>query len=422
MLTLGLDIGTSGIRTAVLDQSGAVVATARAAHLPQTGAAIDASLWWTACAECITAQVKALEEVGYSGQDIAAIGIDGTSGSMVLTDAALNPVSPALMYNSKGFEAEAARIDAAGAPPSHITRGSNSALARAMRLVSLAEGTPVHLLHQADFIAARLMGCGGLSDHNNALKTGYDPERETWPDWVDQVIDPKLLPDVHPVGTALAGLDQAVAADLGLNPRAQVHAGTTDSTAAFIAAAPLEAGVAVTSIGSTLALKVLSTKRIDLPEQGLYSHKIGPYWVAGGASNTGGAVLLTHFNVAQLEALSTRIDPEEPDDLNYYPLNAPGERFPINDPDLAPRLTPRPADDALFLKGLFEGIARIEAEGYRLIRDRGGLYPTHLVTAGGAAGNVTFRRIRERHLGLRIDVAAEVDAAVGAARICSVLS
>lgn len=37
--------------------------------------------------------------------------------------------------------------------------------------------------------------------------------------------------------------------------------------------------------------------------------------------------------------------------LDYYPLLRPGERFPVNDPGLPPRLTPRPEDDAVFLQG-----------------------------------------------------------------------
>lgn len=37
--------------------------------------------------------------------------------------------------------------------------------------------------------------------------------------------------------------------------------------------------------------------------------------------------------------------------LDYYPLTKPGERFPVNDPAMQPRLTPRPEDDARFLQG-----------------------------------------------------------------------
>ena len=63
---------------------------------------------------------------------------------------------------------------------------------------------------------------------------------------------------------------------------------------------------------------------------------------AGGASNTGGAVLKAHFTDDQLKELSQHIDPEKPSGLDYYPLLKAGERFPINDPFLEPRLTPRP--------------------------------------------------------------------------------
>lgn len=43
----------------------------------------------------------------------------------------------------------------------------------------------------------------------------------------------------------------------------------------------------------------------------------------------------------------------------------------INDPNLQPRMQPRPADDALFLQGLLEGIATIEARMYALLADMG---------------------------------------------------
>ena len=85
---------------------------------------------------------------------------------------------------------------------------------------------------------------------------------------------------------------------------------------------------------------------------------------AGGASNTGGAVLKQYFSNAQLAELSESIDAATPSSLDYYPLTSPGERFPINDPDMQPRLTPRPADDAEFLHGLLEGVASVEAQAY----------------------------------------------------------
>lgn len=132
-----------------------------------------------------------------------------------------------------------------------------------------------------------------------------------------------------------------IAAQFGLHPDTMIHVGTTDSIAAFLAAAPTEIGAAVTSLGTTMAVKLLSNQRIDAPDIGLYSHRLGDGWLVGGASNTGGGVLSSFFSVQQMIDLSARIDPQTASDLDYYPLLRKGERFPINDPDLAPRMTPR---------------------------------------------------------------------------------
>ena len=47
----------------------------------------------------------------------------------------------------------------------------------------------------------------------------------------------------------------------------------------------------VTSMGSTLAVKMLSTTRVDDSDRGIYSHRLGDLWLVGGASNVGCAVL-----------------------------------------------------------------------------------------------------------------------------------
>ncbi|MFK7835489.1 MAG: FGGY-family carbohydrate kinase [Sulfitobacter sp.] len=418
-LALGIDIGTSGIRTAVLNENGTLLCMARAPHEVQDPYQIDAVAWWRAVQSCIAAQGDALQQVGRNLSEVTAIAVDGTSGTMVLTDDALRPVTRALMYNSAGFDAEAAQI-ARHAPDIHITKGANSALARALRLQG-EDGAKAatKLLHQADFIAARLIGGGRASDHNNALKLGFDPETERWPAWFPQTgLRLDLLPHPHTVGAPVAQIDAEVAQELGLSSRAVIHAGTTDSIAAFLAAAPLRAGAAVTSLGTTLAIKIVSASRIDDPVVGLYSHRLGDVWLTGGASNTGGGVLASMFDAAHLGRLSAQIDPDRPSALDYYPLLQPGERFPINDPLHPPRMTPRPTDDVAFLHGLLESIARIEAQCYAAIVARGGAAPEVLFTAGGGASNATWTKIRARVLGITPQAPTHSEAAIGAASLC----
>ncbi len=421
-LALGIDVGTSGIRTAVVDECGEVLSMARSTHLSQDPGRIDAEEWWRAVEACLLRQVSTLKDSGRSGTEVSRIAVDGTSGSMVLCDARLRPVGRALMYDSGSFDSEAARIDM-HAPPSHIARGTGSALARAMRLVAEdANGHGRHLLHQADFIAAKLTGRGGHSDHNNSLKTGLDPATGSWPDWIGKVMDTALLPRAHAVGTPVSEVKLDVAARLGLAPSAVVCAGTTDSIAAFLAAAPLKIGTAVTSLGSTLAIKMLGRERIDDPAIGLYSHRLGDAWLVGGASNSGGAVLAHFFSPEDIARLSASIDPMAPSGLDYYPLIRAGERFPVNDPDLAPRVAPRPADDAIFLQGLLEGIARIEAQCYREIETQGGGFPDAIYSAGGGARNTAFTEIRAKALGILPTCAKNVEAAIGVARVAAGMS
>ncbi|MEL6549016.1 MAG: FGGY-family carbohydrate kinase [Pseudomonadota bacterium] len=416
-LALGIDLGTSGVRTAVLSEDGALLSQARGTY-GAGQASREPEAWWAAAESCLTNQIASLRAAGHDPREIATVSVDGTSGSMVLVDDSLAPVTPALMYSDAGFEAEAAAI-AALAPDPHITRGSGSSLARLLHLQKDPNAVrATHVLHQADFILARLRGKGGVSDENNALKLGYDPETGAWPAWFAEAsVRPDILPSIVEAGAHLGPVDPLLARRLGLSEALQVHAGTTDSLAAFLAAAPLETGCAVTSLGTTMAIKIVSDTRIDAPQMGLYAHRLGGRWLVGGASNTGGGALLEVFSGAELAALSERIDPDAASPFDFYPLSRRGERFPVNDPALPPRLTPRPEDDVAYLHGLLESIARIEARCYALIAELGGPSPKRIITAGGGAQNAAWTRIRSRVIEKPVAAATHAEAAIGAARL-----
>lgn len=420
-LRLGIDFGTSGVRAAALDDAGAVAAEfqlplpagAEIAGRP-TQAAED---WWCGLVGCVGGLLSRLAAAGRRSSDIAGIAVDGTSGTMLLADKDLRPLTPALMYNSRGFDAEASLV-AARAPAGSLVQGAGSALSRLLFLLAGTPGGAAGLcLHQADWIASRLVGKGGLSDANNALKLGFDPLRMAWPDWLVGWVGGGILPEVFLPGERIGGLAAAPARELGLAEGLPVHAGTTDSVAAFLASGADRLGDAVTSLGSTIALKLLSQDPVSDPASGVYSHRLGAYWLPGGASNAGGAALLQHFTIAEIEALTPLLDPDRPTGLAYYPLPARGERFPVNDPDLLPVTDPRPESRAAFLQGLLEGLTEVEVAGYRRLGQLGAPAPRRIFATGGGARNAAWRRLREVRLGVPFGEPRHANAACGTARL-----
>jgi D-ribulokinase len=272
-----------------------------------------------------------------------------------------------------------------------------------------------YLLHQADWLAWLLHGQLGYSDYHNALKLGYDPVNLEYPQWLRAIPEFGLLPQVLAPGKVVGQILPAIATQYQINPECLVCAGTTDSIAAFAAAGAHQPGQAVTSLGSTLVIKLLSSKPVQNASHGVYSHRWGDLWLAGGASNTGGAVLRQFFSNAELQNLCEQIDPQIISELDYYPLLKPGERFPINDPNLLPRLEPRPDRDQDFLQGMLTGMACIEAQGYQLLQELGADRLTQIYTAGGGTQNSTWQTIRQNLIGVPISPAFQQEAAYGAA-------
>jgi len=347
---------------------------------------------------------------------LQALAVDGTSATVLACDEALNTTYPPLLYHDTRAVAEAELIRRT-AGREHPAAAASSGLAKVLWLKQRLGTRRAHLyLNQADWLSALLSG-RPVSDYHNALKMGLDLETGQWPDWVAYLVDLNFLPLPVRPGTALALVERPRARELGINSDCLVRAGTSDSIAAFLAAGVTEPGQAVTSLGSTLVLKLLSETRVDAGEYGIYSHWFGRYWLAGGASNAGGAVLRQHFSDDELLALSARIEPERATGLDYYPLPGKGERFPSNDPDLLPRLEPRPSSRGEFLQGLLEGLANIEARGYRKLAELGASPLRSVASAGGGARNDAWTRIRERRLGVPVSRAAEQEACYGSARL-----
>ncbi len=400
-VALGIDFGTSGARLIAIDIDRNV--------LCWRTSGISTGKW----RETLFDLIRSIPVEIASG--ISRIAIDGTSSTVVLCDNRGQIIGMPLAYNDSRSVSVLKRVRAI-APANHTVISATSSLAKLFWLATQPDfDRGRYLLHQADWLAAQLHGKLGWSDYHNALKLGYDVGSLEYPDWLERHPYRPLLPQVLPPGSAIGTILPQVAAALGLAEDCVICAGTTDSIAAVLASGVNIPGQAVTSLGSTLVLKLLSQQRIDAPQYGIYSHRLGDLWLVGGASNTGGAVLRHFFSDVELATLSQEIDPSRSIDLDYYPLLSPGERFPINDPNLPPRLTPRPDRAADFLSGLLVGIAKIEARGYQLLAELGATPLATVYTAGGGAQNQVWTQIRQQYLQVPVMAATHREAAYGAA-------
>ncbi len=411
---IGLDLGTSGIRAVAVDASGKILALG-SATLPATkatGARREQSPedWWNGCR---TALDELSQKLDLSAA--RAIAVDATSGTILPVDNHNRPLAAARMYDDADTGDLAAKIKTL-APRESAAHGATSPAARALEWTKLPR---LHcIIHQADWINGCLGATNWQTDENNALKTGYDPVSRCWPDWLrDFGLSPGLLPEVVPVGTPIGHVSAQAAIALGIPEGITIAAGTTDGCATFLASGATEPGEASTALGSTIVLKLLSDRPIFAPELGIYSHRLGDTWLAGGASNCGGKTLLQFFTAEQLATLEPSLNPAKPTGTDYYPLPSIGERFPVADAKLAPRLTPRPASDTEFLQGIYEAFARIEQTGFAKLGELGGPTLRSVRHAGGGSRSATWMTLRATALGVPLTPSWSDEAAAGAARL-----
>ncbi|KAK6916619.1 Carbohydrate kinase, FGGY, N-terminal [Dillenia turbinata] len=414
-LFLGLDFGTSGARYALVDKEGTIHAEGKREYPKYMNK--DTMDWvrsWKSTLFTLLADVPiSLRPF------IASIAMDGTSATTLIVDRLVSqsatgePLCRPFLYNESC--SDALPLVKSISPPNHTVCSGSSTLCKVVSWWNSYESNKESalLMHQADWLLWLLHGKIGVSDYNNALKVGYDPEHEAYPPWLLSQPFSQVLPAVLAPGTAIGTIKEEIIKEYGFPKDCVVCTGTTDSIAAFLAARATKPGKAVrfhagllspfypcihcskgqnlsnnhfvTSLGSTLAIKLLSTTRIEDARYGVYSHRLDDKWLVGGASNTGGAALRQLFTDEQLEKLSEQIDPVKPSPLDYYPL-----------------------------KGV-ESLARIEAKAYGLLKDLGATRVDEVFTAGGGAKNEKWIKIRERVLGLPVRRADQTEAAYGAA-------
>ncbi len=387
-LFVGIDLGTSGIRTLVVDEIGQIHAKASCFVQGERRNGLHRQNpveWWEAICSTVSACISQLKRCGASASQLRGVAIDGTSGTVVPTDRDGQCTGSAIMYDDisgREFLTELSRTHSAAVL-------SLSALGTAYWLKSdNSQPSPSQLLPQATWACRQLVGSAVPTDYSNALKFGYDLGSGQYYTWIDPAICAQLPAVVEP-GTILGKLCRKASEQTQLPEGLPLVAGTTDGVASCIASGLRRTGDYSTSLGSTLVFKSLSEHRSSHPL--LYSHKLpGGYWLPGAASNTGASWIKTWFPDADLPRMDVKALPYLPSKDTVFPLTLRGERFPFANSSARAVLPPGLSGARKFAACL-QGTACLERMAYTLLDEALGTPPDQgeiYSTGGGSCSDI----------------------------------
>jgi D-ribulokinase len=420
-IVIGIDVGTSGVRSLAATGAGDVVAEAHA-MLPNLAAPPpaheqDPYAWWRALCQTTQELGQTLKSIG-AWNLVRGIAVTSTSGSLVLADSHGEPVRPAILYDDGRAGVIATELNRRVSDSEVHINGSFS-LAKALWV---REHEPScwararHILHPADWLAFKLTGNLGLSDYANALKLGYDAEKQRWTEAVTAGgIPASMLPKIFAPGDHLGVVCARASGETGLNFNVPVLAGASDGLASLIASGASEPGQANSTLGTTIVWKVLSTTKPHLG-QGMYCHHLpNKLRVPGAASNTGpGCMNMEEAGVTAAE-MDGRAESYLPTLVQCYVLAGRGERFPFLNPQATTFFEGCPAGAAEAYAAQLQSVACVERWGYERLEDCRVDVGAQVFSAGSAAGSPVLSQMRADILDRMVVCCKYSGAAFGAA-------
>jgi xylulokinase len=418
---LGVDVGTSGVRSLAATADGDILAEARVplSDLPVPGPGHEqhASQWWPAVAHTLN-ELRNTLGPGRHWARIAGIAVTSTSGSLVLVDSQGDPVRPAMLYDDGRAGAVAGELNRR-LPPGQAPVNASFSLAKALWVrqeePSVWERAS-YILHPADWLSAKLTGQLGVSDYSNALKLGYDQEKSEWDASVGLAdIPASMFPRVVAPGHQVGVVSVRASEETGLAAGVPVLAGASDGLASLIGSGASEAGHANTTLGTTLVWKVLAPTKPRLG-QGMYCHYLpSKLWAPGAASNTGpGSLQIDEAGVTSAE-MDQRAAPHLPTSIQCYLLGSRGERFPFSQPQARSFVEGNPASPDEAYAAQLQSLACVERWGYERLEACGVTVGKQVFSAGSAAASPVLSQLRANLMNRTVMRSANPTASFGAA-------
>ena len=441
-LTMGIDIGTSGVKAVAVDERGQVIASASepyplSAPRPQWSeqAPVD---WWNGARRAVRTVTAAL-----GSAPVVAIGLTGQMHGAVFLDAHDRIIRPAMLWNDQRTAAECAEITRRVGAERLVAITGNPALTgfQAPKIIWLRHHEPeayariARVLLPKDFIRLRLSGSAATDASDAAGTLLLDLRRRTWSATLLDALDlpaswfPAVFEGPEITGTLLP----AVAAELGLPAGVPLVAGGGDNAAAAVGTGIVTPGVVSSSIGTSGVLFAHMAQIALDPAGRLHSfcHAVPGAWhlmavtlAAGGAlrwlrdtlAGFGGAPL----SYDALVALAADTPPGA-EGLIFLPYLT-GERTPHLDPLARGAfigLTSRHGAGHL-VRAVLEGAVYALRDGLEIMRALG-LAPQHIRATGGGAASAFWRGLQADIYGAPVEtLAAEEGPAFGAALLAGV--
>ena len=301
---VGIDLGTQGVRCALFDLEGRIVATAtrsyETAHPRPMWAEQDPEGWWQAT---VAALRETIEQAGVPPAAVRALSYDCASCTVVALDGAGRPLRPALLWMDERAHEAAAALTRLGSPHFRYCGGSLSPqwmLPKALWLKQHEPDTYVRaawLVEATDLLTHRLTGEWTASLDNATAKWNYVRPLGGWPRDVLEAAGLEGLPEkwprrVLPVGSVIGPLASEVARATGLTPATLVAQGGIDAHAGMIGLGAIEAGDLALIVGSSTCHMALATTPIFADIWGPYPDAVvrDTYLLEGGQTATGSIV------------------------------------------------------------------------------------------------------------------------------------
>jgi xylulokinase len=277
-LYLAIDVGTGGLRSALVDRLGRVLAYSHKEHeqiVPQFGWSEQRPEdWWTGTVDTIGAVLQMVE--GAPGR-IAAICTCGQMHGTVLIDDAGQPTLDAVpLWNDKRTQPQSDAFAARVSAGKSLALSANmpSPAWPAFKLAWIAQNRPEALtrastvLMPKDWINFRLTGERAQDFTEASLSFLMDWRRREWSDELCTLtgVPRRLLAPLLSPADILGGLDGGVAQTLGLSPGIPVLVGAGDYPMALLGSGVTRPGMGSDVTGTSSIITLLNTDALIAPE------------------------------------------------------------------------------------------------------------------------------------------------------------